>query len=82
VRLRRRKDTALVKAAEQLGRTLGRAAGTIDRLNRRRHDIIAELDRIVAVAGRLRDDLKPARRPARKMAKIATRALRRARRRV
>jgi hypothetical protein len=80
--VRSRKNTALVKTAEQLGRTLGRAAGTLDHLRKRRHGIMTELDRLVRVARQLQRDLRPAARPARRVARIAGRALRRARQRI
>ena len=81
--MRRRKGNAtLNSAAEQIGRTLGRVAGQIDKWTKERGRLAAELDHVVKVARGLRADLEPVRRPARKIGRIAVRAVKRARRRL
>jgi hypothetical protein len=53
---KRRRKGALTTTAESFGATLGRLAGRVDRLNRERRELAAELRHLTAVAqGMLRD---------------------------
>ena len=49
---------AVGDAAENLGRTLGKAAGKVDKLNRKRASAVAELNDIIARAQKALSELE------------------------
>lgn len=59
---KKKKDTGgkVGDAAENLGRTLGKAAGKVDKLNRKRAAAIAELNDIIARAQKALSELEVA----------------------
>jgi hypothetical protein len=79
---RRQKKTRLEAGAARIGAALGRVAGRIDQWKREGGKLTAELDHLMKVATGLRADLATARPPAQRAVRIASRAVKRARRRV
>jgi hypothetical protein len=55
---RKDKGGAVGDAAENLGRSLGKAAGKVDKLNRKRTEAIADLHDIIARAQKALADLE------------------------